>query len=266
MHRSWFRPFLALTAIVAALAVPAATTAQLPPLVKTPTAVGTGGAAATVDVLATEAAVDALRAGANAVDAAVVAAAVLGVTEPFSCGIGGGGFMVIRTADGDVTTIDGRETAPAAMRPTRSGRAGRRFRSTTPVTAGSPPACPEPSRSLGRGARRYGTMKLARGVAAGDRGGSDGLRRRPDVLRPDAGERRLLRRHPLDRGDLPRPGRHSARRRHRAPQPGPGSGVRADRPPRRQGLLPRRDRRRDGRGGPGPADRAPTRTTSGAPA
>ncbi len=83
-----------------------------------PTAVGTGGAAATVDVLATQAAVDTLRNGGNAVDAAVVAAAVLGVTEPFSCGIGGGGFMVLyRASDGRVTTIDGRETAPAAMRP-----------------------------------------------------------------------------------------------------------------------------------------------------
>jgi gamma-glutamyltranspeptidase / glutathione hydrolase len=82
-----------------------------------PTAVGTGGAAATVDVLATQAAVDTLRNGGNAVDAAVVAAAVLGVTEPFSCGIGGGGFMVLyRANDGRVTTIDGRETAPAAMR------------------------------------------------------------------------------------------------------------------------------------------------------
>ena len=41
---------------------------------------------------------------------------MLGVTEPFSAGIGGGGFMVIRTPRGEVTTIDGRETAPAAMR------------------------------------------------------------------------------------------------------------------------------------------------------
>ena len=65
---------------------------------------------ATVETLASEAAVEALRDGANAVDAAVVAAAVLGVTEPFSCGIGGGGFMVIRTSDGSVTTIDHRET------------------------------------------------------------------------------------------------------------------------------------------------------------
>jgi len=48
----------------------------------------------------------------------VTAAAVLGVTEPFSSGIGGGGFMVVyRASDGKVTTIDGRERAPAAMRP-----------------------------------------------------------------------------------------------------------------------------------------------------
>jgi gamma-glutamyltranspeptidase/glutathione hydrolase len=82
------------------------------------TATGTGGAAATVDTLATQAAVDKLRGGGNAVDAAVTAAAVLGVTEPFSAGIGGGGFMVVyRASDGKVTTIDGRERAPAAMRP-----------------------------------------------------------------------------------------------------------------------------------------------------
>src|SRR2546428_3677813 len=81
-------------------------------------ATGTGGAAATVDTLATQAAVDTLRRGGNAVDAAVTAAGVLGVTEPFSSGVGGGGFMgVYRASDGEVTTNHGRETAPAAMRP-----------------------------------------------------------------------------------------------------------------------------------------------------
>src|SRR6266540_2997280 len=82
-----------------------------------PTSIGTAGAAASVEKLATQAAIDILRRGGNAVDAAVAAAAVLGVTEPFSCGVGGGGFMVLRAGGGAVTTIDGRETAPAAMQP-----------------------------------------------------------------------------------------------------------------------------------------------------
>src|SRR6266508_4489023 len=47
----------------------------------------------------------------------VMAALVLGVSASFSCGLGGGGFMVVRTPGGGVTTIDGRETAPAAMHP-----------------------------------------------------------------------------------------------------------------------------------------------------
>ena len=84
---------------------------------KQPTAVGSGGAAASVDFAGTQAAIRTLRQGGNAVDAAVAAAGVLGVTEPFSCGIGGGGFMVIRTSKGKVTTIDGREESPRTMRP-----------------------------------------------------------------------------------------------------------------------------------------------------
>jgi gamma-glutamyltranspeptidase/glutathione hydrolase len=82
------------------------------------TAIGTGGAAASVDPLATETAIDVLRRGGTAVDAAVAAAAVLGVVEPFSCGVGGGGFMTIyRASDGRVFSLDGRETAPQAFRP-----------------------------------------------------------------------------------------------------------------------------------------------------
>jgi gamma-glutamyltranspeptidase / glutathione hydrolase len=84
---------------------------------KQSTAVGRDGGAATVDALGTQAAIDTLKRGGNAVDAAVAAAGVLGVVEPFSCGIGGGGFMVIRTRHGKVTTIDSRELSPRAMRP-----------------------------------------------------------------------------------------------------------------------------------------------------
>jgi gamma-glutamyltranspeptidase / glutathione hydrolase len=136
----------------------------LPTLVKTPTAVGTGGAAATVDLLATEAAVEALRDGANAVDAAVVAAAVLGVTEPFSCGIGGGGFMVIRTADGTVTTIDSRETAPRRMQPDSFWEGGAPLAFNSARFSGLSAGVPGTVRSWDEALRRYGTMKLAQAL------------------------------------------------------------------------------------------------------
>lgn len=71
------------------------------------------GAVATVHPLATEAGLDALRAGGNAVDAAVAAALMLGVVDGHNSGIGGGCFLLIRTASGEFIAIDGRETAPA---------------------------------------------------------------------------------------------------------------------------------------------------------
>jgi gamma-glutamyltranspeptidase / glutathione hydrolase len=87
-----------------------------PSVAKAPTAIGRGGAASTVDIDATRVAIDVLRHGGNAVDATVAAAATLGVTEPFSSGIGGGGFFVFYDARaGKVHTIDGREAAPATM-------------------------------------------------------------------------------------------------------------------------------------------------------
>ena len=108
---------LLLSALAAALVAAPAAAHQTPAPTKQPTAVGVGGGAATVDAQGTQAAIDALRRGGNAVDAAIAAAGVLGVVEPYSCGIGGGGFMTVYTArDGEVHTIDARETAPAAMK------------------------------------------------------------------------------------------------------------------------------------------------------
>jgi gamma-glutamyltranspeptidase / glutathione hydrolase len=98
----------------AVTAVPAHARPAEPP--KQPVAVGSGGAVSTVDATATAVGLDVLRRGGNAVDAAVAAAATLGVTEPFSAGIGGGGFFVHYDAKtGKVHTIDGRESAPASM-------------------------------------------------------------------------------------------------------------------------------------------------------
>jgi gamma-glutamyltranspeptidase/glutathione hydrolase len=80
------------------------------------TSTGYGGAVSSVDAEASRVGLEVLRKGGNAADAAVATAAALGVTEPYSAGIGGGGYFVHFDAEtGEVTTIDGRETAPAAM-------------------------------------------------------------------------------------------------------------------------------------------------------
>src|SRR5580700_742989 len=90
----------------------------------------------TVEQHATEAGVAALEAGGNAVDAAVAVGFALGVTHPSAGNIGGGGFMLVRFADGRSTFIDFRERAPeqasrnmyldAAGKPTKDSEVGYR--------------------------------------------------------------------------------------------------------------------------------------------
>ena len=263
------RTLLGLLATIAVLAAPTAVGAAPYKHTTQATDYGSGGAAATVDSVATTAATDVLRRGGNAVDATVAAAAVLGVTEPFSCGIGGGGFMVIRTPKGKVTTIDSREKSPAAM---RAGLVLRERR----------------ARCAFNDARYSGLS----GRRAGDR---RGLGRRAAQVRQLDAEARAARRRSTSRATASWSTRRSPTRRGRTSpwfddipstaalyldpdgtardvgdvlrNPDMARDVRADRAATaRTRLLPRPDRRGDGRGGAGPADRTAAPTTPGGPA
>ena len=169
MRRERLRWTVVFLTIAAALLSVASASADVGSGSGPPTSIGTGGAAASVEEIATQAAIDTLKEGGNAVDAAVAAAGVLGVTEPFSCGIGGGGFMVVRTAGGLVSTIDGRETAPRAMTPTSfwvgSPLAPLPFNDArfSGLSVGVPGTVATWAEAL----ERYGTMTLARALQPG---------------------------------------------------------------------------------------------------
>ena len=99
------------------------------------------GFVASVSPVATRAGLDALKAGGNAVDAAVATAITLGVVDGHNSGLGGGCFLLIRLADGRVFAIDGRETAPAAATRDmflRGGKADVNLSQTGPLAAGVP--------------------------------------------------------------------------------------------------------------------------------
>jgi gamma-glutamyltranspeptidase/glutathione hydrolase len=162
-----------LAALLAALSLVAATASAAPAApvpggrqpTKQPVATGTGGAIATVDLDASAAGLEVLRSGGNAVDAAVAAAATLGVTEAYSAGIGGGGFMVAYLAGRRrVVTIDGRETAPAAFTEDSfiDPATGEPIPFAERVTSGLGVGVPGTLATWQRALRGYGTMPLGK--------------------------------------------------------------------------------------------------------
>jgi gamma-glutamyltranspeptidase / glutathione hydrolase len=166
-----------LTTGVLAAALPSSAAAGDPLPEKQPLAIGTGGAVATVDPDATQVGLDVLAAGGNAADAAVATAAALGVTEPYSAGVGGGGFFVYYDAEtGKVSTIDGRETAPRAMGADAFlDDAGNALPFDQAVQSGLSVGTPGTPLTWARALKEFGTLSLAEALKGGIRLAAEGF-------------------------------------------------------------------------------------------
>lgn len=121
----------------------------------------TQGMVASVDATATQIGVDILRQGGNAVDAAVAVGFALAVTHPQAGNLGGGGFMLLRTASGRATAIDFREIAPARasrdMFLDKQGNADSKLSLTSPLASGTPGTVA----GFALAAKKYGTLPLS---------------------------------------------------------------------------------------------------------
>lgn len=104
-----------------------------------------------------------LEAGGNAIDAAVATAFAVGVAQPFSAGVGGGAFALVRLEDGRIEALDARETAPAAATPTMYTEPGVPAQASVrgPLAVATPSFVPGMVALL----EKHGTMSLAQVLA-----------------------------------------------------------------------------------------------------
>jgi gamma-glutamyltranspeptidase/glutathione hydrolase len=130
-------------------------------------AVGVSGAAiASAHPLATRAGEKVLAAGGNAFDAAVAVAAALAVVEPYSSGLGGGGFWLLhRAADNRDVFVDSRETAPAGVRTSDYLRPDGKPVPGATTEGGTAVGIPGVPAALAHIAERYGRLPLAQSLA-----------------------------------------------------------------------------------------------------
>ena len=130
-----------------------------------------GGVIASESPAASEVGLEALDAGGNAMDAAVATTFALGVARPQSCGIGGGGFLVYRGANGETAALDFRETAPAAVTSETFAGQGLYKTFTGHTTVGVPGTVAGMQAAL----ERYGTIDLADAIAPAERIAREGF-------------------------------------------------------------------------------------------
>ncbi|MET4924779.1 gamma-glutamyltransferase [Streptomyces sp. PSRA5] len=187
MHRLAARN-VSIVALAAAMlsvgaAAPPPAPAQAPPTktpattpAKSPVAVGHGGAVSSVDKDASAAGTEVLRRGGNAVDAAVATAAALGVTEPYSAGIGGGGYFVYYDAKSrSVHTIDGRETAPKSADATLFQEDGKPIPFAEAMTSGLGVGTPGTPATWERALDSWGSTSLRQLLKPAERLAKDGF-------------------------------------------------------------------------------------------
>ncbi|MEV4555370.1 gamma-glutamyltransferase [Kitasatospora sp. NPDC049285] len=156
------------TGLLATAAGPAVADQVVPE--KSPEAVGWGGAVASVDADATAAGIEVLRRGGNAVDAAVATAAALGVTEPYSAGIGGGGYFVYYDARTHrVSTLDGREVASRTADSSLFLENGVPLPFNDAVTSGLSVGVPGTAATWEQALRRWGTRSLGEALKPAER-------------------------------------------------------------------------------------------------
>ena len=123
------------------------------------------GMVASSEPLASQAGVEILRAGGNAVDAAVAVAFALAVTFPQAGNLGGGGFMLIRMANGNAIVVDYREQAPAAASRTMYQDAQGRLIPGASTIGARAAGIPGTAMGLALAEKEYGKLGLARVMA-----------------------------------------------------------------------------------------------------
>src|SRR6202049_268376 len=129
---------------------------------------------ATDEALGAQAGVSILKQGGNAVDAAVAVAFALAVVEPAAGNIGGGGFMLVRVADGQTNFFDYREVAPAKATRDMYVQDGKLIPDASTLGYRSV-AVPGTVAGLELALKTHGTMKLAQVMAPAIRLAMDGF-------------------------------------------------------------------------------------------
>ncbi|MEJ2508073.1 MAG: gamma-glutamyltransferase [Gammaproteobacteria bacterium] len=165
---------------------------------RTPAKAGPPAAAiASAHPVATAAGFEILDAGGNAFDAAVAVSATLAVVEPYSSGLGGGGFWLLhRAADGRDVMVDGREKAPLGATRTMYQDAAGKVIPGKSIDGALAAGIPGEPAALVRLARRYGRLSLARDLAPAIRAARQGFKVTPHYRSMAKFRLKLLRQSP----------------------------------------------------------------------